>query len=123
MVFDVSIIGVLCSSVALVFMVYVWRKSVGNRDFFLEIFDDLLHEATTNEEMLKKLYLVGAIMGNGLKQGLDLPNLLPKSGKFRIEDLIGMGIQHFLMPKGDGGISPSGTPQQPQQQRKATPQM
>jgi len=130
MQFDVGWLGFSCSLLGLVFMGYVWRKSVGNRDFFLEIFTDIVNEATTNEDLQKKLYLAGAIVGNGLKSGLDLPNLLKggKGGWFRIEDVIGLGIQHFLGnlqgPSQDTGMLESPKSQKSQISRhRETPKM
>ena len=72
---------------------YVIAKRLTNIDRILNISDVLLDEITQNTEMQKKVYILGVLLGNGIKQGIGLPK---GKGKFKMDDLIGMAISHFL---------------------------
>ena len=91
------------------YALYVLAKRKVNTDFFLEITDDMLSELSQNVDMQKKVYLLGVILGQGIKQGVGLS---AKGGKFKIENLIGAALEGFLgnMFQGKG----QETAQQPQ---------
>lgn len=72
---------------------YVIAKTMINRDRILDIFEDILGETTQNEEVQKKVFLLGVIVGNGIKQGMGMTK---KGGKFSIEALIGEGIGQMI---------------------------
>lgn len=86
------------------FTTYVIIRKTININYILEISDILLDEIATNTEMQKKIYVLGVILGNGIKQGIGITK---GKGKFKLDDLIGMGISHFfgnMFPdKSDGG--------------------
>ena len=74
-------------------MTYAIIKKTMNTDHILDITDELLNEITQNTEMQKKVYIVGAILGNGIKSGIGIGKT---SGKFKMEDLIGIVVSRFL---------------------------
>jgi len=74
-------------------MTYVIIKKMTNIDRILDISDTLLNELTQNVEMQKKVYILGVLLGNGVKSGIGLSK---GKGKFKLDDLIGMAISHFL---------------------------
>lgn len=74
-------------------MTYVIIKKTVSINYILEISDVLLDEFTQNTDMQKKVYLLGVLLGNGIKQGTGLSK---GKGKFKLEDLLGMGIAHFF---------------------------
>jgi len=80
-----ALTGVLCT--------YVIMKKMFKP---LEIAEDLMDFIISDTEMQKKIYLLGALLGNGIKSGIGLN---PKRGKFRFEDLIGMALSQFLAKK------------------------
>lgn len=72
----------------------------------LEITEDLIDFIVSDVEMQKKVFLLGAILGNGIKSGIGLN---PRKGKFRFEDLIGMALQQFFLKN----PNQSGIPENP----------
>jgi len=83
--------------------IYLAKKLWIKPDFVLEISDVLLDEITNNPELQKKLYLLGAILGNGIKSGIGIN---AKGGKFKFEDLIGQAIAMMFTPKTESQQSP-----------------
>jgi hypothetical protein len=55
-------------------------------DKILEIVEDISDEIMTNKELQGKLYTVGAILGNGVRQGIGINT---KGGKFKLDNIIG----------------------------------
>jgi len=74
-------------------MTYVIIKKTMNIDKILGISDVLLSEITQNTEMQKKVYVLGAILGNGIKSGM---GILKGKGKFSFEGLIGNVIGNMF---------------------------
>lgn len=74
-------------------MTYTIIKKTVNINYILEVSDVLLDELTQNTEMQKKMYLLGVLLGNGIKTGIGLTK---GRGKFKMEDLIGMGMEYFF---------------------------
>lgn len=72
---------------------YAIAKRLTRIEYILEISDVLLDELTQNAEMQKKVYVLGVLLGNGIKVGIGLQK---GKGKFKLDDLIGMGIAHFF---------------------------
>jgi hypothetical protein len=72
-----------------------------NTDRIIDKIDEITTEITSNPELQKKLYLVGAILGNGIRSGVGIQN---KGGKFKWQDLIGSVLQqYFLKQTGNVG--------------------
>lgn len=76
---------------------YVILKKYINTEYFMGLFDDLLTEVSQNKETQEKIYMFGAILGQGVKSGVGLQGG-GKGGKFKLEDIIGLGIQ-YILPK------------------------
>jgi len=75
---------------------YVIAKRMVNTDKIIEISDELLTEIVSNVEMQKKIYAVGVLLGNGIKQGIGIQT---KGGKFKWEDVLMQGIAAFVQGK------------------------
>lgn len=84
-----GVIGSLIGSLA----TYVIARKLLSFDRMMDFFDEATHELTTDVEMQKKLYLVGGILGQGIKSGIGMGT---KRGKFKIEDIIAEGAGMFL---------------------------
>lgn len=117
---DISLIAIV-SAVLGVTMgatgAYLALKKVVNRDFLLDLFDDLTSELLQDENSQKKLYAVGILLGNGIKNGVGLS---PKGGKMKFEDLLMGGFAQLLQNGGLGGLFGGGGEGQPP--NTATPQ-
>lgn len=72
---------------------YIIAKKMTSSDRILNITYDVLDETTQNVEMQKKVYTLGILLGNGIKSGIGLQK---GRGKFKMEDLVGMGMQYFF---------------------------
>lgn len=72
---------------------YTIIKKAFGTNYILEISYELIDEVTSNTEFQKKLYLVGVLVGNGIKAGIGLPK---GKGKFKMEDLVGMGLSFLF---------------------------
>ena len=83
-------------------------KKLTNVEYILEISDVLLDEITQNIDMQKKVYSVGVLFGNGIKTGVGLTK---GKGKFKLDDIVAMGVSHFLgkIIGGQKGSEPSST--------------
>lgn len=98
-------ISVLSVGIGILGTLIVIKLQFGN-DRILEYVDVVLDGVTQDTEIQKKLYLVGVLVGNGIKSGVGLTK---GRGKFGMEDLVGMGLQHFF----GWGKESGQTPQQP----------
>lgn len=58
-----------------------------------KLIDSALNYVNDNESVQKRIYAVGALLGNGAKAGIGLNT---GSGKFKWTDLIGMAAQSFF---------------------------
>jgi len=68
-------------------------------DKLLEYSDIILDGITQDTEMQKKVYLLGVLLGNGIKTGIGLKG---GSGKFKMTDLLGMALPK-IFPQLFGG--------------------
>jgi len=91
---------------------YIAFKTMLKTDKILDISEDIvsntLNNMLTDVEMQKQVYSMGILLGNGLKTGLGLKQ---GRGKFKMDDLIGLGAQWFFNKMG----GPTQNPQTPQQ--------
>lgn len=82
---------------------YVLIKRAFKTEKFIEISEELLAEITQNEEMQKKLYFLGGILGKGI---IDGTGMQAKGGKMKWRDLamqIAMGyLQGKQQPQPQG---------------------
>lgn len=89
--------SILISALTMAFsglMAYAIGKKLTSTNRILEISDVLIDEITQNSEMQKKLYLIGVLIGNGVKAGVGLPK---GKGKFKLDDLIGNAIAQMFL--------------------------
>lgn len=93
-------------------MTYVIVKKSVNPNVILEFSDILLDEIATNTDMQKKVYILGVLLGNGIKSGIGLQK---GKGKFSMEDLIGYGLSMIFGKQGQtpGSNSSSSGDQNP----------
>jgi len=84
-----GLIGVLGGSIS----AYLITKKFINNERIIEIFEELTDEMMQNEGLQKKIFVLGALIGNGIKSGL---GVTPRRGKFKFEDLIGFAIAQFF---------------------------
>lgn len=82
-----GIIGALSGSIG----AYVIAKRFVSPDKIVEFIDVGLEAVTNDTELQKKVYVMGVILGNGIKTGIGL-----KGGKTNLKDVIGMGIAQFI---------------------------
>lgn len=107
-----GVIGSLIGATA----TYVIAKRLLSFDRIMDIFEEVLTEVTTDVETQKKVYVVGGILGQGIKSGLGMTG---KRGKFKLEDVaseaIGGFIQNFFQRKQQSGqpqrLAPPNSPQ------------
>lgn len=59
-----------------------------------QIISDFLDEVTTNTELQKRVYIIGALVGNGIKSGIGFKS----SGKMKLEDIIINAIAGKFLP-------------------------
>jgi hypothetical protein len=71
-------------SIAIGTLLYV-KRSMSTENILNKI-DELSDEIMTNKELQGKLYTVGAILGNGIRQGIGIN---AKGGKFKLDNIIG----------------------------------
>lgn len=83
------VISILCGGL----VTYVIIKSMVKPE---EIVEDIMNFIVQDAEMQKKVFVLGAILGNGIKSGVGLN---PRGGKFKFEDLIAGALAQFFMPK------------------------
>jgi hypothetical protein len=87
---------------------YALARHTFSDDKILEKVDLLLSEVAQNEEMQKKVYLVGGILGKGIRDGTGIANLVPGSGKRKgglegiVMELIGGFIGNQFKGQGQG---------------------
>lgn len=68
-------------------------KKMLKPEIILDFSDVVLDEITHNIDYQKKIYILGGLLGQGIKSGIGLPK---KGGKFKIEDIIGQLIGGFV---------------------------
>lgn len=93
------------------------KKYVNSEEFTKMIADnfaDLLDIVVTDTEMQKKVYVLGVLLGNGIKAGVGLAK---KGGKFSLDGLISDGIGQ-LFEKGLGSLFGGGKNEQESEARQ-----
>ena len=85
---------------------YVMVKRATRRDNLLDISEDILEnmleKAVTDENMQKKVYMIGALLGKGIVDGTGLQK---KGGKFGLQELIMQIAGQWLAGKGVGATT------------------
>jgi hypothetical protein len=77
--------------------------------FFEDLVEEILKNLANDEEMQKNLFIVGGMLGNGLKGGMGLPSTKSRTNlKGIIMDLVGQFIQAKV---GDAIANPLPSPQ------------
>lgn len=72
---------------------YVGIKLMLKPEIILDFSDVLLDEVSKNAEFQKRIYVLGALLGQGVKSGVGLPL---GRGKMKMEDIIVGAIGQFL---------------------------
>jgi hypothetical protein len=94
------ILGGLTASLAGLISTYVMGKYMLSDDKILERLDTLSTRILADTEFQKKIYMMGALIGNGISQGVGLQK---KGGKFGIESIIAQVLPGFInkfLPQG-----------------------
>ena len=81
------------------FSIWVAKKIMFSSDNIIEMADVVLEYALKTDEGQKRIYLLGALLGNGIKQGIGITG---KTGKFKLEDILVQAGAH-LLSKAFGG--------------------
>lgn len=97
-----SVLGVLMGFIGATVAIKKWIKP----EIILQFSDMILDEFTDNMEYQKKVYLIGGLLGQGVKAGLGLPKT---GGKFKIEDAIGQLLGSFIQRTAERIIQPQQT--------------
>lgn len=87
-----SVIGVLSGVIG----TYAMLRMAKNKGFFLDIFEDFIYDIADNEDLQKKVYLIGGLLGSGVRQGVGIGK---KGGKLSLENLVMQFIQGYIAPK------------------------
>lgn len=99
-----GVLGVLSGALG----TYAMVKRYLNTDKIIEISEELLDEVAINKDIQQKIYIVGAILGQGIKGGIGLGG--GKGGKFKIEDIFGIlvqkGVEKFFPGAAQGQEQP-----------------
>jgi hypothetical protein len=85
-----NLITVVISVFSGAIVTYIIIKKMFNP---LEILEESMDFLVNDSEMQKKIYVLGALIGNGIKSGVGLN---PKTGKFKLDDLISMALASFF---------------------------
>jgi hypothetical protein len=78
-------------------------KNTLKTEKILTIIDEILNEIQDNNEFQRKIYMLGGLLGNGIKSGIGLAT--PR-GKFRWEDLAAALFSQFFAKKEEKGETP-----------------
>ena len=106
-----GLIGALSGSIG----AYVVAKKFLKPEIILDFSDVLLNELMQNVEYQKRIYVLGGLLGQGIKQGIGLPKT---GGKFKIEDAIGALIGGFVQNIGANMFSTAQAQTQPPNPQK-----
>jgi hypothetical protein len=74
-------------------------KNTLKTEKILTIIDEILNEIQDNNEFQRKIYMLGGLLGNGIKSGIGLST--PRGGKFKWEDLAAALFSQFFAKKGE----------------------
>ena len=80
-------------------MTYVILKKTISDEAILDKIDLITDEIMKNDELQKKVYAIGALLGSGIAQGTGLQK---KGGKFGLQELIMQIAGQWLAGKGVG---------------------
>ena len=72
---------------------YVMVNRLRNKGVFLDIFEDFIDDMVQNEDMQKKIYLLGGIVGSGIRQGVGLTR---GKGKMKLEDILMQLVSGYI---------------------------
>lgn len=89
---ETLLIGLIPSLTSIIAAYVILKKTI-NTERILTISEDLLDEITQNAELQKKIYVLGVLLGNGIRSGVGIGT---KGGKFKFEDLIGQALAGIL---------------------------
>ena len=93
------LLGAFLSVGGTLITLYLYMNYMKNR-LFDEAFD-WFSLKMKNEDAAKVVWQLGALLGNGIKSGTGLGNMMGRGGKLNLTDLIGGMIQKFLFGQGD----------------------
>ena len=99
------IIGLAVGCLAGIIGAFFVLRRLLSPENIMETLDFVIDSSLKETEMQKKLYTLGLIIGNGIKQGVGIQG---GKGKFKLEDIIAQGLGQFLSSAISG--------QQPQKQ-------
>ena len=83
--------GVISGLIVLIGGHFIIKKYT-NTDVLLDISEELLDEIATNKPLQERLFLLGAIIGKGVRSGVGMGG----KGKFKIEDVLAMLFEQGL---------------------------
>ena len=101
-ILDPSILVYIGASVFLGFLsgflgTYIMLKNTLKSNAVMDLTEDILvnflDKVQSDAEIQKRIYILGGILGQGIKSGVGLSG---KTGKFKFEDLVGSLIGGFL---------------------------
>ena len=93
-----SLLGSLMGGI----VTYIILKRTISDDAILDKIDFITDEIMKNEDLEKKVYSIGALLGSGIAQGTGLQK---KGGKFGIQDLVMQVAGQWLAGKGVGAAA------------------
>jgi len=93
-----------------VYRAYASIKKTLSDDRMIEIADLFLTELTENVEWQKRTYVIGGLLGQGIKKGIGIGKT---GGKFKMEDMMSQIVGTFIQ-KAFGGAE--------QQQQSSSPE-
>jgi hypothetical protein len=96
-----QVVAIIVPIIALI-VTLMYAKRMTSTEHIYEMLEDISDEIRNDQGMQQKLYAIGALVGNGAAQGFGMKG---KSGKFKMEDFIGMGAQWLFGQL--GGTQPS----------------
>jgi hypothetical protein len=67
---------------------YIMAKRMLSDEKILDKLDMILDEYTHDENSMRKIYMVGGILGKGLRDGMGIDRMLPKKKGVGLEGLI-----------------------------------
>jgi len=80
--------------------IYIGKKWMFSEESIYNAVFSVVNHSLNDEKMVKQLYFIGAVVGNGIRQGVGIG---AKGGKFKWEDLfaqVASGfLEQFIKPK------------------------
>lgn len=84
-VLQIGIISFFSVLLALLIFLKIGINRLENSLFFEDLFENILKNVSSDEELQKLLYQVGGILGSGVRSGVGIA--APKTGRFKWQDL------------------------------------